>query len=98
MHTRFPGALIESGASSGVFRWGRGGRAPYPRAKKKRGGGEKGVDLRPHTYVRTRGASTDPRISAAHTQSVSRGRTAPTTRIRGTYVHIRLRVHALFAR
>ena len=26
---------------------------------------------------------------------VSRGRTAPTTRIRGTYVHIRMRVHAL---
>ena len=29
---------------------------------------------------------------------VSRGRTAPTTRIRGTYVHIRMLVHALFAR
>ena len=29
---------------------------------------------------------------------VSRGRTAPTTRIRGTYVDIRMRVHALFAR
>ena len=58
--------------------------------------------------------STDARISAAHTQCVdtrtyvwpavqcalvvSRGRTAPTTRIRGTYVHIRMRVHALFAR
>ena len=76
----------------------RGARAIPSRQKKKGGGGEKDVDLRPHTYVRTRGASTDPRISAAHTQSVSRGRTAPTTRIRGTYVHIRMRVRALFAR
>ena len=77
---------------------GARGACAIPSRQKKKGGGEKDVDLRPHTYVRTRGASTDPRISAAHTQSVSRGRTAPTTRIRGTYVHIRLRVHALFAR
>ena len=77
---------------------GGAGGARHTLAPKKKGGGEKDVDLRPHTYVRTRGASTDPRISAAHTQSVSRGHTAPTTRIHGTYVHIRLRVHTLFAR
>ena len=40
---------------SGVFRWGRGG-AGHTLAPKKKGGGEKDVDLRPHTYIRTRGA------------------------------------------
>ena len=46
----------------------RGARAIPSRLKK---GGEKEVDLRPHTYVRTRGAKyRDARISAAHTQCV----------------------------
>ena len=50
--------------------------------------------------------STDARISAAHTQCVdTRTYVWPAvqcalvvSRIRGTYVHIRMRVHALFAR
>ena len=43
---------------SGVFRWGRGGRAPYPRAKKKRGGGERRrptpAHVRTHTWCKYR--------------------------------------------
>ena len=35
---------------------GAGGGGAIPSRLKKKGGGEKDVDLRPHTYVRTRGA------------------------------------------
>ena len=49
--------------------------------------------MRGHAYVRVYVRTCGVQCALV----VSRGRTAPTTRIRGAYVHIHMRVHALFA-
>ena len=52
--TYCPGA--ESWITAVACSDGGAGGARHTLALKKKGGGEKDVDLRPHTYVRTRGA------------------------------------------